>query len=61
MADLGKQLINITDWSENEVRVEIFGNGSYIPKNDIGQWIRDNADRIATEVVSNIETTLTEV
>lgn len=50
-----KQLINITEWGKNEVRVEIFGNGNYIPKKDIAQWIKKNADRIATEVSSNIQ------
>jgi hypothetical protein len=55
MSNLGKQLINITDWNKSEVRVEIFGNGNYIPKENISEWIRNNADRIASEVSSNIK------
>jgi hypothetical protein len=55
MPNLGKQLINITEWNDHEVRVEIFGNGNYIPKSQVAKWIRDNASSIASEVSSNIE------
>ena len=52
---MSKQLINIIEWNDMEVRVEIFGNGHYILKEHIGDWIRENVDRIVAEVNSNIE------
>lgn len=51
---MDKQLINITDWNEYEVRIEICGNGNYILKEDVGKWIRENAELIAMEVAYNL-------
>ena len=52
---MSNQLINIIEWNQDEVRVEIFGNGHYIPKEHISDWIRENADKIAMEVRGNIK------
>jgi hypothetical protein len=49
-----KQLINITEWNEHEVRIELLGNGNYIPKEKIHEWVKENADRIALEISRNI-------
>lgn len=50
-----KQLINITDWNEREVRIELFGNGHYILKEDVSKFIKDRASDIALEVTKNME------
>ena len=50
-----KQLIKITEWNELEVRIELFGNGHYILKDKVSQFIKDHASDIALEVMSNLE------
>lgn len=49
-----KQLINMTAWGDLEVRVELFGNGNYVLRENISEWIKKNADRIALEVTRNL-------
>lgn len=49
-----KQLIKITSWNEYEIRIELSGQGHYVPKEDIGKFIKEHANDIALEVQRNL-------
>jgi hypothetical protein len=49
-----KSLIKITTWNEFEIRIELFGNGHYVRKEDISAFIEEHASDIALEVKSNL-------
>ena len=51
-----KHLINITAWNDREIRIEVFGNGYYVPKSDVKRWMKASMDKIIAEVVNNMET-----
>ena len=55
-----KQLINITEWNAREVRIEIFGSGYYVLKDDVAEWIKCNVNKIVSEVTINMNTTTEE-
>jgi len=46
-------LINIDQWGEQEVRIELAGNGHYILKENLEEWIKDHAFQIALEMTRN--------
>ena len=35
-----KHLIKITSWNEDEIRIELLGNGHYIKKDDVSDFIK---------------------
>lgn len=47
------QILNIEEWNEHEIRIEISGNGHYIRKEDLTKFIRKNALILALEIKSH--------
>ena len=50
-----KQLIKITTWSKREIRIELFGQGYYVLKDRVSDFIKDHASDIASEVLQNLQ------
>ena len=48
-------LINITEWNEHEVRIEISGNGHYVPKEQITTFLTNNILDISLEIQRNMK------
>ena len=49
-----KNLLNIQDWNEREVRIELSGNGHYVLKENLTKFIKDKALEISLEIQKNI-------
>ena len=49
-----KQLIDIEEFNDNEVRIELCGQGHYILKQDLNKWIKANSKKIALEMYRNM-------
>lgn len=54
---MNKNLLTLQHWNEYEIRMEIDGNGHYIRKVDLGDWIKGNAKKMATEILCTANTT----
>jgi hypothetical protein len=47
------KLIQIDQWGENEVRIELAGNGHYVPRKSVENWIKKHAFEISLEMTRN--------
>jgi hypothetical protein len=52
---MGRQLINIEEFGDNEVRIELAGQGHYVSKKTLGKWIKEHSKELATEMSRNMD------